>query len=333
MAHLPKYEKVKQQLLAELRSGVYPAGERIPTREELVVRFGVTRTTVNQALKALVDCGVLSTSRRGGTVYTGQQPPRRVAVLCAGGRNSWAAEMPGERIEMALMGPLLFHASEFNLDFIDYRHCEISADFVERYDCVVAVMPDDRSFTALSAFSDQVLFINRYGAKLNFISTFHRSAIRHLVRENIAAAGAGAQLFCLATRKGNFVERERCAGFVDECGADQLFYRVCEAESSDYDAISALLETLPVEPGRPVVMCAPSMAFTGAVIQWARRRKLVFGSTLFYSDFDNRHVRRNTGEKISSTVQDFAAMGKLLYEALLHWGEQPVQQYVNCSYI
>ena len=68
MAHLPKYEKVKKQLLAQLRAGVYPAGERIPTREELIAEFGVTRTTINQALRELVMRDVARARQRPGPV-------------------------------------------------------------------------------------------------------------------------------------------------------------------------------------------------------------------------------------------------------------------------
>ncbi len=332
MAHLPKYEQVKRQLLAELRSGVYPAGERIPTREELITKFGVTRTTINQALKELVDCGVLSTSRRGGTVFTGQQPPRRIAFVSQLERSLPGAGVHGETAEMSLLNPLLYRAGEFNLEFIDIKHFTPSPEFVERYDCLVAVMPQDAQLEALSAFPDKVLFINRYGADLNYISTNHRAAVRELVRHNVTAAGGGAQMFFITARSAGscFVERERRAGFVDECAADQLFYLICEAETTDYDEVFRLLCELPIVPGKPVLMCAPSLAFSGAVIQWARQRKLRFGVDLFYSDFDNPHARRTTGEYIVSAVQDYSAMGREIYRALQNWGGGRIQTFIPC---
>ena len=334
MAHLPKYEIVKNRLLAELRAGVYPAGGRIPTREELILKFGVTRTTINQALKELVECGVLNTSRRGGTVFTGQEPPRRIAFLSLLDKNMAGHETQGDQTAVSLLNPLLFHAAEFNLEFIDIARFEPEAEFFDRYDCVVAVMPDDRRLEKLSRYPDKVLFINRYGESLQFISTAHRETVRELVRNNVVAAGRGAQMFFLTARNGSsFVECERRAGFIDECAADQLFYRICETASLDYDCIVAALDVLPIEPGRPVLICSPFVAFSGAVIQWARQRGWEFGRDIFYSDFDNPHARRNTGEFITSAVQDYAAMGRCLYESLQQWGAGPVRRYIPCRMV
>lgn len=327
MAHLPKYEQIKRALLAELRAGTYPPGERIPTREELIRQFGVTRTTVNQALKELVGCGVLQTSRRGGTIFTGKQPPLRVAFISMLGKNV-VGHPQVERTEVSLLNPLLYKAAEFNLEFIDIRQFHPESEFMDRCDCVVAVLPDDKLMAELVHYPDKVLFINRYGENLNFISTNHRAAVRELTAHNIAAAGKDAQVFFLAPRfKNGFVERERAAGFIDECAAHELFYRVCEFESGDSEVLD-VLNSLPVQPGRPVVMCAPSLLFTGAVIKWARERNLVFGRDIFYSDFDNPHARRNTGEEIASAVQGFAEMGQALYRALCSWGDTRTQIFI-----
>ncbi len=330
MAHLPKYEKVKKQLLFQLRTGVYQTGERIPTREELIAEFGVTRTTINQALRELVDCGVLATSRRGGTVYTGQQPPRRVLIVSHLGRLPQEFENSNEQIEVALFRQLLYHAHEFHLEFVDSHRFKATPENVERCDCLVAVMPDDDLLERLQAFGDRVLFINRYGDKLNFISTPHRAAVRELVAANLEAAGKDPQLFFLGLRNDNFVERERRAGFIDECANRSIFYRICDTDSRDCDKIETVLDELPINPDRPVLMCAPSMNFTGAVIRWARRRKLQFGRNFFYSDFDNLQARRNTGEEIASVGQDYATMGKELYQALRTWGDAPVRVFVDC---
>ena len=75
-------------------------------------------------------------------------------------------------------------------------------EFVERYDCLVAVMPQDAQLEKLAEFPDKVLFVNRYGADLNYISTNHRAAVRELVRYNVTAAGGGAQHHPLRHRRG-----------------------------------------------------------------------------------------------------------------------------------
>lgn len=336
MAHLPKYEQVKKALLAELRNGVYPPGERIPTREELIKKFGVTRTTVNQALKELVNCGVLATSRRGGTVFTGKQPPLKIALLTSLARKVADQSRLRESTDIDLLNPLLYHAAEFNLDFIDPKSFTPDAEFIDRYDCVVAIMPGDSLMEALAHYSGKVLFVNRYGEHFNFISTNHRAAVRELTRHNLAAAGPESQVFFLAARVlTGFVERERTAGFVDECAAHERFYRICEFDAGDREkSVAGLLDGLSVRPGRPLVICAPSLSCTGAVIQWAHEKKLVFGRDIFYSDFDNPQVRRVTGEIIASAGQDYAAMGEALYLALSSWDSQRQhRQFIPCRLV
>lgn len=333
MAHFPKYEQVKQKLIAELRSGVYAPGDKIPTREELIRKFGVTRTTVNQALKELVSCGVLATSRRGGTVVTGQKLPRRIAFL------SWLADpnimgsAHDEATTAALLNPLLYHASEFNLEFFDITQFEPDSEFIGRYDCVVAVMPSDVQMGALAEYSERVLLINRYGEGLNFVSTAHREEERMLVAENLRRAGSEARALFLSGRLDacGFVGNERCAGFVEACEMADVPYQIVELQSVDYEGIGRELAGIELERSKPLVICAPSCAYTGAVIQWANCRGLIFDETVFYSDFDNPNALRNTGVAVASAVQDYGAMGGEIYRALQHWGEGAVRVFVPCG--
>ncbi len=333
MAHLPKYEQVKQKLIAELRSGVYAPGDRIPTREELIHKFGVTRTTVNQALKELVDCGVLSTSRRGGTIVTGRALPRRIAFL------SWLVDPNimgsghDEATTAALLNPLLYHSSEFNLEFFDITEVDLSGEFICRYDCVVAVMPNDVQMAALAVHADRVLFVNRYGDGLNFVSTAHREEEKRLVAENIRRAGKGAQAIFLSGRLDacGFVGSERCAGFTEACSEADIPCRIAELKSVDFDGIGMELSSIDLHNAARLVVCAPSCAYTGAVINWAESCGLSFNENIFYSDFDNPNSLLNTGIAVPSAVQDYGAMGQEIYKALKNWDGNPVQVFVKCS--
>jgi GntR family histidine utilization transcriptional repressor len=55
----PLYLRVKRHILNNIGSGKWPATTRVPSENELVKSFGVSRMTANRALKELRDEGVL----------------------------------------------------------------------------------------------------------------------------------------------------------------------------------------------------------------------------------------------------------------------------------
>jgi DNA-binding transcriptional regulator YhcF (GntR family) len=331
MAHIPKYEKVKALILADIRAGIYLAGERIPTREQLIEKYSVTRTTIGQALKILVSAGVLATSKRGGTVVTGKRMPLNVALVStlreAGATNIVRVS---ESENFGIFKPLLAAASEFNLDFIDIK--KLSPDdfsWCSKYDCMVWVMPSDEFLNKLPKYKDKVLVINRYHKDINFIATNHRQAVREMTEYNLQRAGKQCQVFFLnSIGQDDFIWRERREGFVDACQNANTFYRVCDLSVRDYESMLESLMEIEFENNKNTVVVSPCLAYTGAVLQMAQRRGLKFGENFFYSDFDNRYSLRNTGIKIVSAIQNYDAMGRELVEALRAFGEEKIQVFV-----
>jgi GntR family histidine utilization transcriptional repressor len=55
----PLYEQVKQHILDNIGSGKWGAASRVPSENDLVKSFGVSRMTANRALRELQDEGVL----------------------------------------------------------------------------------------------------------------------------------------------------------------------------------------------------------------------------------------------------------------------------------
>lgn len=71
---VPLSETVADQLRQALDEGTYPAGAKLPTEAELSATMNVGRTTIREAVRALVNEGRLS-SRQGSGVYaTGHVP-------------------------------------------------------------------------------------------------------------------------------------------------------------------------------------------------------------------------------------------------------------------
>jgi DNA-binding FadR family transcriptional regulator len=64
---LPLADQVIARLRAEIASGAWPVGSRIPTEPELVERLGVARNTVREAVRALAHNGLLDIRQGSGT--------------------------------------------------------------------------------------------------------------------------------------------------------------------------------------------------------------------------------------------------------------------------
>lgn len=67
----PRYIQLAQTLIAEVESGHYPVGALIPTEFELCEQFGASRFTVREAIKRLVQLGMVARQPGVGTRVLG----------------------------------------------------------------------------------------------------------------------------------------------------------------------------------------------------------------------------------------------------------------------
>lgn len=67
---IPLYFQLKQLLLSAINDGTYPPGSMIPTENELVETYLISRTTVRQAISELVQEGRLNRVKSKGTFVT-----------------------------------------------------------------------------------------------------------------------------------------------------------------------------------------------------------------------------------------------------------------------
>ncbi len=99
MPRTPLFAAIAETLRAEIASGTWPPGARLPSESELARRFGVNRHTVRRAMAELSASGI-TRPRRGAGVFVTQAPTeyaigRRVRFhrnLAAAGR------LPGRRL-------------------------------------------------------------------------------------------------------------------------------------------------------------------------------------------------------------------------------------------
>jgi GntR family histidine utilization transcriptional repressor len=75
----PLYAKVKEHILEHIRSGAWTPGTRVPSENELVEHFSISRMTANRALRELTADGFLSRVPGVGTFV--KEPPARSSLL------------------------------------------------------------------------------------------------------------------------------------------------------------------------------------------------------------------------------------------------------------
>src|SRR4051812_22009393 len=68
----PIFQRIKDFLLSEIASGRYKEGDVVPSEQALVRQFGVSRMTVNRAVRELTAEHVL-TRRQGSGTYVAPQ--------------------------------------------------------------------------------------------------------------------------------------------------------------------------------------------------------------------------------------------------------------------
>ncbi|GJG98413.1 GntR family transcriptional regulator [Cupriavidus pauculus] len=67
---IPRYLALARSLRAEIESGKYPVGSKLPTEMELCKQFGASRHTVRAAIERLVRLELIKRTPRVGTVVT-----------------------------------------------------------------------------------------------------------------------------------------------------------------------------------------------------------------------------------------------------------------------
>ncbi|MDA3629139.1 GntR family transcriptional regulator [Saccharopolyspora oryzae] len=91
---LPLHARIRRELEAHIQEGRWAPGTRIPTESELGEQYGVSRITVQRALRDLADTGMVVRYRRHGTFVA--QTAGEHNLLRATGLLVSGAEMHGD---------------------------------------------------------------------------------------------------------------------------------------------------------------------------------------------------------------------------------------------
>lgn len=72
-------DMVAEQLRQQIAEGVYTIGDKLPTEPELMKTFKVGRSSIREAVKLLVNMGVVQV-RQGAGTFVAERPMRTEAV-------------------------------------------------------------------------------------------------------------------------------------------------------------------------------------------------------------------------------------------------------------
>ncbi len=326
---VPKYIKIRDAILSDIRSGLLKKGDKLPKRDELILKYSVTRTTIDKALSELIDSGVLNSVRRLGTFVSTQDLPRKVVVA-----SKFTGTMPltdtrvGQSDMQQLFRALFNSKKEIKLDFIDIADALKNKRFHEKYEAVALIHPDKKLVERLKEISRKTIISNRYYEGFNFVSTNHRKAIREVTEHYIKLCPDNSQLFYLGWDLEDFVSEERKEGFIEACAAHNKFYRICPMCPSKHQRNFEKLMKLDIHPAKPVIMTAGSCNMTGAVLRMAAERKLKLWDNLFYSDFDNEDSLERIGVQVTTIIQDYYSMGEEMLKSIPSLPENAIHKFI-----
>lgn len=126
---LPLHERIRRDVEAKIMLGQWKPGDRIPYEHELMTAYGCARMTVNKALSALSQAGLVERRKRAGTFVAAPRfdraaleiPDIRSEVLGQG--KSYRVEIQSLRKGQAAASDLaLLAAGEADVLTLDCRH-------------------------------------------------------------------------------------------------------------------------------------------------------------------------------------------------------------------
>ncbi|MES2820239.1 MAG: histidine utilization repressor [Pseudomonadota bacterium] len=151
----PHYQRIKDHILAAIRDGELRPGDRIAAETSLATQFGVSRMTVNRAIRELADAGVVERFVGDGTYVAepraesplteirniadeirarGHQYSARVAGLAQVSADEDVAQRLGVRLQESVFHSLIVHCENEVPVQLEERHVtpELCPDYLQQ---------------------------------------------------------------------------------------------------------------------------------------------------------------------------------------------------------
>ena len=85
----PRYAQLAAVIREDIFSGRLAAGDRVPSEAELMAEHGLSKATVNEALRVLVAEGLVTRRAGSGSFVADHVPPKRI-ITAPPGTRVWA---------------------------------------------------------------------------------------------------------------------------------------------------------------------------------------------------------------------------------------------------
>jgi len=117
MSTIPAHKRIRDDLVAQIESGVLGGRERLPGEVDIAAQYGVTRMTVRQALSGLVNDGLLVRRRGVGTFIATNAAQRRNMNRLVGFTEDMRAA--GRTVETRILAQLIVPATSDIADALE----------------------------------------------------------------------------------------------------------------------------------------------------------------------------------------------------------------------
>ncbi len=302
----PDAKKIARILAGEIESSHYTVGSALPTRYALAQRFGVSRGTVDSAVKELSLRGMIESRRRGGSIVINTSRVLRIALL--GGSAESAATETRSGI---VCTPIPFESIQ----------SKATREKLNVFDGLVWHRPNKTHLKWSEELQERIpqILLNRKNLARNFVSTDHAEAIFQITRERITEHPRWLPVFLESKEDAAIgVVSLRREGFVRACREHNLFYDIVPLPEAFDSKISRLRKMLNSDPLKPMIIVSDSHHHTGAVMEWVRESGRRWNQDILYSDFDNDLPENIWGVTVTSFIQDYPLMLNLAVQGLVN---------------
>jgi DNA-binding transcriptional regulator YhcF (GntR family) len=319
VAHIPKYERIKAEILGWIKSGRLSVGDKLPVRSRLVEEFDSNRVTVDRALNDLVADEVLSASRRKGTFVAATPASlKRVAIL------TWRSNVlrhsylfDNRYAFFGMYGTLLNLLENRRCELLDISETLENPGKLKDFDVLFIQSATSDELLRLSKIVpvEKIVLLNRTHEGFKSVSVDHYAATNE-VTEMYLRNLPDAHFYFIGC-ENDIVVSERQRGFIDACGEFQKFYRLVKfVEFDDEKWFAENVEQVEIPKRAPLVIVSSSFRATAVVTRYMAEHGLKYNKDFYYSDFDNENPMAMSGYPITSVLEDYAAVAELAVAGL-----------------
>lgn len=306
-------DKIKIALTEAIDRGEFAPGSRLPSRHQLMKRFGIARATIDKALSDMARLGLVHSVRGGGTYVSGGNSPQGRHLYMITPSSGWG--FPNHAEEWRRTVEEMHHRSAFSI--LSFREMERRFLQARTQDArLVWDCPGLQSYSLIDSFrqgnTPQIL-INRPHHDHNFAATDTRkglvkmlAAVRSIQRANRAGVLGVVPL----PDRPFLTEREV---YFHELAAEMGFRveRVVRAKSHKSEDLAEAVREYFSHPGIPPVLFIPEITFHPQLTMMVKERNLPLGRKMVFLFTD----KADSQQGVYSLEQNISVM----YRQALQW--------------